>query len=456
METDQYIVALEIGSSKITGAVATKSMQGDIAVVAIEQERVVDCVRYGCIQNVEETNTRINRIIKKLENRNGISPRKVKGVYVGVDARSIRNIVNCSERDLNEEIAITQNLIDDILLDAKRTQFIGYDILEVTPISYSIDKQLVKNPIGMFGSHIDAKLNLIVAKSQIKTNLKRVLDERLQLPVKGYMTTSIAVADAILTTNERQLGCMLVDFGAEVTTVSIYKNDALQYLATLPIGSRNITRDITTLKVLEEDAEEIKKTIGSAITLDSDGGKINIDGVNVSEVSNYIVARAGEIIANIIEQITYAELTADDIPEGIIMIGGGSRLNGFAELLEQQSKLKVRKGRIPDVVNVLDKKCNMNIEYIQVISLLMAGARVITDLETCCLAPEFVDSKLNEQGSSKGVVIEEKPIEVKPKKITEPKKEQKSNFGKRILDRLKTSAENMFKEDNDDEEEENK
>ncbi len=460
METNQYIVALEIGSSKITGAVATKSMQGDVTVLAIETERVVDCIRYGCIQNVEETNTRINRIIKKLENRNAVLPRKIKSVYVGVNARSIRNIVNNTVRELNEESAITNDLINNIYAESQRTQFVGYDVLAVSPISLLVDKTLTKNPIGMFASQIDAKLNLIVAKSQIKTNLKRVMDERLQLPVNAYLTTPTCVADAILTQNERQLGCMLVDFGAELTTVAIYKNDALQYLSSLPIGSRNITRDITSLKVLEESAEEIKKSIGSAIATENESTKINIDGVNASDVSNYIVARTGEIIANIIEQIAYAELTADDIPEGVVLIGGGSKLNGFAELLEQQSKLKVRKGRVPESVHIIDKNITTGIDNIQIISLLKAGADHISSLDTCCAIPEGLEQIVTPevQPQKPQQRVNEQPKRVEKRVVDEPeqaKSESKPNLGSRFFSKLKHTAENLFNENAYDDDDDN-
>jgi cell division protein FtsA len=70
--------------------------------------------------------------------------------------------------------------------------------------------------------------------------------------VNGIILSPLAVAKHVLSYDERQLGCMLVDLGAETTTVSIYKNDALIHIATLPFGGRNITRDIMSLNVLEE------------------------------------------------------------------------------------------------------------------------------------------------------------------------------------------------------------
>ena len=118
--------------------------------------------------------------------------------------------------------------------------------------------------------------------------------------------------------------------------VTLYKENALLYMFVMPIGSRNITRDITSLKVLEETAEQIKRSIGNAMS-NADANKLSIEGISGTEVSNYIMARSGEIVANIIEQLQHAGLTVADIPAGIVVIGGGAKLNGFAELIAQQT-----------------------------------------------------------------------------------------------------------------------
>lgn len=443
MEKEQYIVALEIGSSKIIGAVATLNQQGGLSVVALEEEKVVDCVRYGCIQNVEEANTRINRIIKKLENRDSVFPRKIKGLFVGVGGRSLRNVITEVERGLTEETSITERIIEDIKRESVSVPISGFDILDSLPRRYIVDKVEAKSPVGMIGSHISAKLNLIVAKPQIKINLKRVLEERLQLTVKGYLVTPICAADEVLTSDERQLGCVLLDFGAETTTVSIYKNNILEYLATLPLGSRNITRDLTSLNLVEEKAEDIKKTIGNAISVEGEASRLNVEGINAGEVTNYIVARAEEIVANVNAQISYSEINPDNIPGGIILIGGGGKLNGFMTLLEQQTKLKVRRGTINDNINILDRKVSGG-DYAQIISILAKGARLIRANDDCCEMP-LVPVK----------PIEETPvIDTKKPDTKVPHKPKEPNFLGKLVDRLKVSVEEMFAEDKDEEDDE--
>ncbi|MEG0701178.1 MAG: cell division protein FtsA [Muribaculaceae bacterium] len=441
MEKEQYIVALEIGSSKIIGAVATLNPRGGLSVIGLEEEKVVDCVRYGCIQNVEETNTRINRIIKKLENRESIYPRKIKGVFVGIGGRSLRSVITEVERALNGETPITERIIEDIKRESISVPISGFDILDSVPRRYIIDKVEAKSPVGMIGSHISAKLSLIVAKPQIKANIKRVLEERLQLAVKGFLVTPICTAEEVLTSDERQLGCVLIDFGAETTTISIYKNNTLLYLSTLPLGSRNITRDLTSLSLVEEKAEDIKKTIGTAMLVDGEASRLNVEGVNAGEVTNYIVARAEEIVANINAQISYAEITPDNVPGGIILIGGGAKLNGFTTLLEQQTKIKVRRGTISDTINVLDRKITVS-DYPQIISILAKGATIIKPNDDCCEMPPDVP-QLHRQES------------VDVKKEVKPQQPKTPGTFRKLIDKLKVSAEGMFAEDKDGDDDEN-
>ena len=89
MDNKQYVVALEISSSKIVGVIGEPNANGGVDVLDIEAERSLNCVRWGCIQNVEEAKVHINRVISRLESR--ISPKKITGGYVGINGRTVHN-----------------------------------------------------------------------------------------------------------------------------------------------------------------------------------------------------------------------------------------------------------------------------------------------------------------------------------------------------------------------------
>ncbi len=437
MEKKQYIVTLEIGSSKITGVIALKeNPEGNISILAVEEVPTSESVRYGCIKNVEEAKRCINEVLHKLESH--INNARISSIYLNLAGRSVRNITTHVNQHLDVETAITQDTINMLLEEGRQVSLKGFDVLDVLPRKFMVDNVEVKKPIGTFGSDISATLNTIIGKSIIKTNLHRVIDSNTK--VNDIIITPLAVANQILSYDERQLGCMLIDLGAETTTISIYKNDALIYLATLPLGGRNITRDIMSLNLLEDKAEELKLSVGNAMPNESaNSTSIQVEGVTVADVSKYIVARSGEIVANINEQLNYAEIKADELGSGIIIIGGGSHLNGFVELLENTTKMKVKRGTYPNQVNILDPKALSSDNYIQAVSIATQAAMGIAPDESCL-------TQIIKQAETPEI---KEPIVREKTEITEPQKKKNGIF-RALFDRTKAIFEESEEENEDD------
>lgn len=371
--SERYIAAVEISSSKIIASIGKTSGEGQLEVIAIEEENDVEGVRYGIIQNLEETSVRVSRLFSRLEHHSGISPRKIKGVFVGLSGRSLKSITTEVALNLPEGTEITEDIINKLTEEAKRKAIDNtLEVVDAVPRIYHVDKAETHSPKGAVGRYIQATFDLIVCRPELKRNLTRTIPDKLGVRIEGFVVTALATGHLILTADEKRLGCMLVDIGAETTTVTIYRKGCLRYFATLPMGGRNITRDITSLNVLEERAEQIKIASGNAMGQDSTSS-LNIGGLKHSEVNNLVVARAEEIVANILEQIVYADMKETDLPGGIICIGGGSKLQGMLDLIELQSGLQVRRGQLPQYVHIEDGHAG-NKNMIQVVSVLYAGA----------------------------------------------------------------------------------
>lgn len=367
---EKLIIALEIGSSKIKGATGSIGPDGALNVKAVEEEPILDIVRYGCIRNIVETDRAVRNVITRLEMRE--SPRKIQGVYLSVGGRSLTAQSVEIERRLPSESIISEEIIQDITSEAFDFPLSERSIITVTPRELLVDNEVTPRPIGVMGSHIVARFNLVSCRTQLLRNLSVVIEERLGLKIMGTFARPLALADLVLLNDEKRLGCMLVDFGAETTTVAIYRGGSLSHLAVLPMGSRNITRDITTLNYLEEQAEELKKEGGSAFpTLESAHTPGQPDFVTIN---NYVSARAGEIIVNITEQIKYAGLTPDRLPKGIIIVGRGARLSGFNQRLEQMSGMAVRSGVPGNRLRILDGRIQVA-DAVDVLSILSTAAK---------------------------------------------------------------------------------
>lgn len=389
MKKETYIAALEISSSKVIGAIAVAGTSGQLQIIAAEQEKSIDTVRYGQIQNTEETYELTNYVLERLERRPNISPREIAGVYVGISGRSLRSISIDVAISLPEDTEITEDIVRRLKAQALDADIDNsLEIIDAIPRVFRIGKSESQRPIGRIANGIAATYDLIVARPALQNNLKRVIIDKLGLQLKGIVVTPLAIGKTVLTEQEKKLGCMLVDLGAETTTVTIYNRGNLVYFATLPLGGRNITRDLTSLNELEEKAEEFKLTFGNAIA-PATPSQVQVGRHKQSQISNIVVARSEEIVANIVEQVHYAGLTEKDIPEGIILCGGGARLNGIMELIGKFSGVKVRMASLPSFIKVEDPR-SQGFEMLQVASILYAGAEK-ADPE-CLVSPELQTS----------------------------------------------------------------
>ncbi|MDE7350854.1 MAG: cell division protein FtsA, partial [Muribaculaceae bacterium] len=378
MATDRYIAALEISSSKVIGAVGAVGKSGQLEILAIEQQKSIDSVRYGQIQNVEETSNLINFVLERLERRPNIAPREITGVYVGLSGRSLRNIAREVSMNLPDDSYITEGVLDSLKKKAMEAELdSSLEIVDAVPRIFNVGRTETYRPKGMMSNHISAIYDLIVARPDLINKMKKAVSDKLELDIKGIVVTPLATAEIVLNEHEKALGCMLVDIGAETTSVTIYTRGNLVYYATLPFGGRNITLDLKALNVIEDKAEELKVTFGHAIapTIPS---QETISGIPLSKITNYVVARAEEIVTNIVEQVRYAGLTEKDIPEGIILCGGGARLNGMADLIGKFSGLKVRMASYPGSIRMSDSN-SQGIENIQVTAIMYEGMKKSDD-----------------------------------------------------------------------------
>ena len=146
--------------------------------------------------------------------------------------------------------------------------------------------------------------------------------------------------------SEIRASCALIHFGADTTTITIYKIRILRFLAVLPLGSANITRDIATcLKIEEDEAEYLKLTYGDVLYEDAEDAQPatfilndNTQHVENRKLNNIINARASEIIDNIWNLIITSKY-ADQLYAGIVITGGGANLKNLDNLISRKSKI---------------------------------------------------------------------------------------------------------------------
>lgn len=336
----RFIAVLEIGSSKVKGAVARTDSDGGATFVAMHEVKTINCVRHGRVQNVQEVAARVEEVLRRLENDPAVAPRKIKRLRIAFGGRSLTSVHSEADAKLPAEVEITDEIIERLKRDAVFGLPADRHCVDVLPRSFNVDgAEVASNVVGMFGRNIHAAMTVILAAPDNRTAL-----ERVRLGAEGsqiervYIPRQLAIARMALTPSEQQLGCALVDFGAETTTLSIHRDGVLHTLVTLPMGGRNITRDLAAgLSITEEQAEYIKTAQAAAIPdpqADTAG--------EAKEINSYSQARAGEIIANIVHRIEQAGFKTSELTAGIVLTGRASRMRRMPELFETQTKMKVR------------------------------------------------------------------------------------------------------------------
>jgi len=392
MAATDFIVAIELGSSKITGIAGRKNSDGSIHVLACAKEKSSSFIRKGVIYNLDKTAQSLTSIINQLE---GALNNSIGKVYVGVSGQSLRTVKNTVIRHLPDEAIISQELVDEIIDENIQIPLVDMDILDVAPQEYKIGNNLQVDPVGVAGNHIEGRFLNVIARSTIKKNLIKCFDQA-KIEIADYFIAPIATADVVLMDSEKRLGCALVDFGAETTTISVYKNNILRYLTVLPLGGNSITRDICTLQFEEEEAEEFKINYGNAIDEPEENEENEVYQLNDEtrtierrQLNEIIEARVEEIIENVWNQILLSGYD-DKLSAGIIITGGASNLKNLDEVIKKRTKIEkvktvrsIRNGVTSSEPDLIKKDGTQN----TILGLLYAGN------ENCCMQEQEVEEE---------------------------------------------------------------
>ena len=325
---DKVIVAIELGSSKISGVAGQIMTDGSLKVLAYAGVPSSSCIRHGAVYNLDKTANAIAEVVERL---NAILSTSIEKVYVGYNAKGLKSIISKVEHQFEEETVVSQEVIDDMFQQCSEIDYEGYVNLFQESQEYVVDNKrgTETDPMGVACRSLGGSYLNILLKKQVADYIAQCFMMAQVEIVDGYVAP-MAQADAILTDDDRQQGCVLVDYGADTTTVSVYKSGMLRYLRVIPLGSALITRDLSAvLKIEPEQAEQLKCTYGLCNLIGSQDASetimINDNKVLLKDIGDIIEARNEEIIRNVCVQIK-ASGYAEVLYAGIVLTGGGSQL----------------------------------------------------------------------------------------------------------------------------------
>lgn len=357
--TKEFIVAIELGSSKITGIAGKKNPDGSISILAVVKEDSTSCIRKGVVFNIDKTVVCLTNIVKKLETS---LKTNIARVYVGVGGQSIRSVKNIIVKTLPAETIVSQDMINE-LMDANRSMsYADQEILDAVTQEYKVDSLYQLDPVGIPCLRLEGNFLNILWRKTFYKNLNQCIN-KAGMEIAELYLAPLALADAVLTETEKRSGCILVDLGADTTTVLVYYKNILRHLAVIPLGGENITKDITSLLMEESQAEDMKLKYASAYTDNKDideNKKYPIDSDRKVESRKFIEiveSRLQEIIENVFYQVPNEY--ADKLIGGIILTGGGANMPNIEKAFKDQAPTE--KIRVAKFVNL---KINSNLPEI--------------------------------------------------------------------------------------------
>ncbi len=338
MPAKDFIVAIELGSSKLRGIAGRKNNDGSISVYATASEDSSSYIKKGIAYNIEKTVQGITNVINKLK---GTLNKEISQVYVGVGGQSILSVKNEITCNLPKDTIITQHMVNEMMDNNRNKKYTDKEILDVAIQEYKVGNDLQNDPAGIQTDQFTGNFLNILWR---KTFYNKLTDcfNRAGIKIAEMGIAPLALADILLDEKSKRAGCMLVDLGADTTTMLVYHKNILRHIAVIPLGSNNITNDLTTLKEMDEFsvAERMKKEYGNAFYEQADETQeYPVDSQNSISSKTFqqvVAARTKEIVENVWQQVPLDY--RGKLNGGIILTGGGSNLKGLAKAFQRKNE----------------------------------------------------------------------------------------------------------------------
>ncbi len=347
-EYKDLVVGLDIGTAKVMAVVAEVLSGGELKLAGLGVAPSSGLKR-GVVVNIDATVQSIQQALKEAEL---MADCKITRVYTGITGSHIRGI-NSSGMVAVKDREVTPADVARVVETARAIN-ISTDqrLLLVEPQEFVIDGQDVKEPIGMSGIRLEAKVHIVTGAQSAAENIVKCV-RRCGLEVEQLLLNPLASSAAVLTEDERELGVVLVDIGAGTTDVAIFTVGAIRHTAVIPIAGDLITSDIAmALRTPTKDAEDIKVESGCAKQLLADPDQqVEVPGLgdrgprllSKQALAGVIEPRVEEIFS-LVQQVVRESGYEEVLSSGVVITGGSAVMPGMVELGEDIFLKPVRRG----------------------------------------------------------------------------------------------------------------
>ncbi len=341
------IVGLDIGTTKVCAVVGEIGLEG-VDITGVGESRSKG-LRKGVVVNIESTVASIREAVERAGNMAGVD---ISTVYASIGGSHIQGMNSHGIVAIaNHEV--TQDDVSRVLDQARRISLpMDRQVIHALPQDYIVDHQDgVREPVGMSGVRLEARVHLVTAAAASIQNLTKCA-ERCGLHVSELVLQPLASAEAVLTEDEKEIGVALVDMGGGTTDVVIYVDGSLVHTSVIGLGGLNLTGDVATgLRTPLAEAERIKIRHGCAMAAMVDPGDTievsSVGGRGARSIARHVLVSIVEprleeifgLVQRVIAESGYAEL----LGAGVVLCGGATLMEGVPDLAERVMGLPVRR-----------------------------------------------------------------------------------------------------------------
>lgn len=347
-EQSRYAVGIDVGTKNVRCVIGYIDADGDAPKIVGVGTAPNSGMRKGTVTNLAGPAEAIDTALGAAERMSG---HQVKTAVLSVNGSHLTS----TKADGMITVGTTDNEVtpgdivrlEDMATTGKIAQ--NREILEIVAHSYRLDGQdNIKDPIGMTGTRLEIKANVVSGLLPHITNLQK-LAEMAKVEVSSVVPAVLASAQAVLTENQRENGVAVLDIGAATTGVAVFEEGDLQYLSVIPLGGQNVTNDLAIgLRTDPEIAESVK--LAHARFGGKKLGKVETKhekktySFEQSEIDEIVGARYEEIFEAVAKELKKAG-RAGKLPSGAVLTGGGANTKGLVDFTKEQLGVAARLGK---------------------------------------------------------------------------------------------------------------
>ncbi|WP_422359933.1 cell division protein FtsA [Reichenbachiella sp.] len=415
METNEIIVGLDIGTTKICAIVGRKNEYGKLEVLGMGKA-VSDGVIRGIVTNIDKTINAIKKAVTEAEEQSGID---IRVVNVGIAGQHIKSSVHHGSiirHSSDDEITIedVNRLTNDMY---KIVIPPGSEIIHVMPQDYIVDyEEGIKDPVGMSGVRLEADFHVITAQTNAIQNINKCV-RRAGLEIDNLILEPLASSLSVLSDEEKEAGVCLVDIGGGTTDIAIFHENIIRHTSVIPFGGNIITSDIKDgCNVLNHQAEILKTKFGQALAeMANENEVVSIPGlknrdpkeISVKNLARVIEARMEEIIEMVHTKIITSGYE-NRLAGGIVITGGGSQLVSIKQLFEYMTGLDARVGFPNEHLGKSKVETIKSPMFATSVGLVLCGFKALDDRDNRYFLEDSVikdyDKKKKTAGSSDNIL----------------------------------------------------